>query len=156
MSIVSKIGPHSTSRLQRAAEQRFVEAECLMERRHYLAALYFYGYVAEIVLGCAYFRMRGYSPTDAITMSELRRILNTAKMKSRMEDKSHPIDGWAVLLIEERAYARRIERSLRDKSLFISENWSPALRYRTITLQKDQIIEIQEQAKWFLVNSQKL
>jgi hypothetical protein len=62
MAIIGKIGLDSVSRLQRAAERRCAEADWLAEGRHHLAALYFYGYVAEIVLGTAYFKMLGYMP----------------------------------------------------------------------------------------------
>jgi hypothetical protein len=119
MSIIDKIGPDSVSRLARAAERRCAEADWLADGKHHLAALYFYGYVAEIVLGNAYFRMLGYNAKDPILREDLKRALVPAVSRSLMSDRSHPVDGWALLLIEERArlhppaYEKRLERKLR-------------------------------------------
>ncbi len=94
MSIIGNIGPDTVSRLARAAERRCAEADWLVEGKHYLAALYFYGYVAEIVLGNAYFRMLGYSAKDPILREDLKRALVPAASRSQMSDRSHPVDGW--------------------------------------------------------------
>ena len=162
MSIISKVGPDSVSRLERAAERRCAEADWLAEGRHHLAALYFYGYVAEIVLGNAYFKMLGYNAKDPILREDLKRALVPAGSRSLMSDKSHPVDGWALLLIEERArlfppaYEKRLERKLKDCSLLIRENWSPKLRYRAIEIGADQVTPVRESAHWLLENSQRL
>jgi hypothetical protein len=134
MSIIGKIGPDTISRLTRAAERRCVEADWLATGRHYQAALYFYGYAAEIVLGTAYFRMKGYTATQPISPQDLDRTLKLARVRSLMPDKTHPLDGWALLLIEEKsqlhppAYQKRFELMLRDRAFGISDNWSPKLR----------------------------
>jgi len=162
MSIIGKIGPDSVSRLARAAERRCAEADWLAEGGHHLAALYFYGYVAEIVLGNAYFKMLGYNANDPILRGDLKRALVPAGSRSLMSDKSHPIDGWALLLIEERArlyppaYEKRLERKLKDCSLLIRENWSPKLRYRAIEIGADQVTPVRMSAHWLLENSQRL
>ena len=116
MSIIGKIGPDTVSRLERAAERRCAEADWLAEGKHHLAALYFYGYVAEIVLGLAYFRMIGYNAKDPILRDALDKALKLTRSRSLMSDKAHPVDGWALLLIEEKAqlyppaYEGRMER----------------------------------------------
>jgi hypothetical protein len=162
MSIIGKIGPDTLPRLARAAERRCAEADWLDEQGHHLAALYFYGYVAEIVLGGAYFKMKGYNAKDEITPEELRNAIARAKSPSLMLDKSHPVDGWAPLLIEERsilyppAYEKRLERRLRDCSLIMRENWTPKLRYRAIEIGADQVIPVRKSAHWLLENSPRL
>jgi hypothetical protein len=103
MSIIGKIGPDTVSRLERAAERRCAEADWLFEGKHHLAALYFYGYVAEIVLGLTYFTMIGYNAKEPILRDALNKTLKLTRSRSLMSDKAHPVDGWALLLIEERA-----------------------------------------------------
>ena len=79
-----------------------------------------------------------------------------------MSDKAHPVDGLALLLIEERAnlygpaYEKRMERLLRESALLLGENWGPKLRYRAIELKEDQVAPIRKSAHWFLENSQRL
>ncbi len=160
--MIRTIGDDSISRLERAAERRCAEADCLAEGTHHLAALYFYGYVTEIVLGTAYFRMLGYHAKDPISPKDLKRALLLAASRSYMSDKSHPVDGWASLLIEERArlypppYEKKLERRLKDCSLLIRDNWSPKLRYRAIDIGADQVMPVRESARWLLENSRKL
>jgi hypothetical protein len=162
MSIIGKIGPDTISRLARAAERRCSEADWLAEGKHRLAAIYFFGYVAEIVLGTAYFKMRGYKSTDPILRGDLDRTLKLARSRSRMPEKTHPVDGWALLLIEEKAqlyppaYEKRMERLLRDRALLISENWSPKFRYRAIEIGEDQVTPVRNAAHWLLENSHRL
>ncbi len=156
MSIIGKIGPDTVSRLERAAEKRFAEADWLAEGKHHLAAIYLYGYVAEIVLGSTYFKMKGYNATDPIPREVLDKTLKLARLRSSMSDKAHPVDGWALLLIEEKAqlygpaYERRMERLLRERSSLISENWSPKLRYRAIEVGADQVKPVRDSAHWLL------
>jgi hypothetical protein len=98
MTILGQIQDDTVSRLQRAAALRRIEADCLFERNHLLAALYLYGYVAEITLGVAYFRMRGWATNDPILAKDLNRALNLARSKSSMMEKAHPIDGWGTVI----------------------------------------------------------
>jgi hypothetical protein len=162
MSILERVGPDTISRLQSAAKRRCAEADWLVGGKHYLAALYFYGYVAEIILGSAYFRMIGYNGNDPILPVPLKKALDLARSRSTMKDKAHPVDGLALLLIEEKAnlygpaYEKRTERSLRESALILRENWGPKLRYRAIELKEDHIELIRKSAHWFLENSQKL
>ena len=162
MSILDKVGHDTISRLGRAASQRFAEAECLREEKHFLSALYFYGYVAEIVIGAAYFRSKGYKAKDEISRESLRRALCLARPLSEMSDKSHPFDGLARLLIEEKAtlylpaYPAVTVSQLQTKVANLSANWSPKLRYRAIHLKEDQILTIRDDAQWFLKNFSKL
>lgn len=122
----------------------------------------FIGYAAEIVLGTAYFKMTGYNATEPILRDALDKALKLARSRSQMLDKTHPVDGWAILLIEEKAqlyppaYEKRMERLLRDRCLLISENWSPKLRYRAIELGEDQVTPVRNSAHWLLENSQRL
>ncbi len=161
MSIIQHVGPDTISRLESDSKRRCAEADWLVEGKHYLAALYFYGYVAEITLGAAYFRLKGWKTNESISEADLKGALNRARPPSLMSDKSHPVDGLALLLIEEKAalyapaYEKRIERLIRDRSSAIGENWGPKLRYRAIDVTEDQVSLVRTSAHWF-DNSHKL
>lgn len=78
-SLAARIGPDTISRLERAFSRRFAEAEWLARGEHRLASIYFFGYAAEIVLGAAFFRLRGYGKTEPIEDTERRRIVKEAQ-----------------------------------------------------------------------------
>lgn len=162
MSIIRTIGPDSVSRLEKAAERRCAEADCLDRAGHRLGALYFYGYAIEIAIGIAYFKMIGFGSMDPILPKDLKRALVPAASHSLMSDKSHPIDGWVLLLIDVRArlyppaYEKRLERKLKNCSLLVRESWSPKLRYRAMEIGADQVAPVRESAHWLLKNSHKL
>ena len=161
MSLNSQIGEHTLSRLEKAAKDRFREADWLRKGDHRLTAIYLYGYVVEIVLGSAYFRMKGFGATTPIKTSELRKAIDRAKSKSMMEDRSHPIDGRIELIISEKEglygppYEKRLIRRARSLGLDVRENWGPRLRYRTIDPNEEQVVTVRDSAEWFLVNSLK-
>lgn len=156
MSILSQLGHDTISRLERAAARRFIEADWLVEGKHHLAAIYFFGYAVEIALGTAYFRMKGYGVLDEVLPLDLKKALSAARSKSLMADKSHPIDGWAELLIEEKgalfppAFEGKIERAIRNKTIELGDNWGPKLRYRALDVPEEQVKAAREAADWFL------
>ena len=148
--------------LDGSKSRRFDEAERLREDKHFLSALYFYGSVAEIVIRAAYFRAKGWTPTEPISPESLKEALKLARPLSKMTDRSHPFDGLARLLIEEKAslyppaYPAVTASHLRTKVANLSANWSPKLRYRAIELEEDQILTLRDDAHWFLKNFSKL
>ncbi len=156
MSILSRLGHDTISRLEKAAARRFIEAEWLVEGKHHLTAIYFFGYAVEITVGTAYFRMKGYGLLDPLLPVDRNKALIAAKGRSLMTDKSHPIDGWAELLIEEKgalfppAFERKIERAIRNKTVELRDNWGPKLRYRSMDATEEQVKAAREAADWFL------
>jgi hypothetical protein len=166
MSLIKKIGPDTISSLERAALRRFTEGDWLAEGGHYLAAIYLYGYVSEMVMGIAYFRHQGYGPVAPIHPNTRDRVLKTAKQYVDAEDKmhrSHPIGGWAQLLVEIRRQVwprahdeKRMERMIVDRAALICEHWTPQLRYHAIYATLDQATTVREAVEWFLKNAAKL
>jgi HEPN domain-containing protein len=156
MSLIKKIGPDTISRLERAASRRLTEAEWLAEGKHYLAAIYLAGYAAEMVIGAAYFRVLGYGSTEPINDKQLGRVLQVARLLSHAEDKSHPLDGLARLLVQDKgalsppAYDKKMERTIVDRASLICEHWGPKLRYRAIDATPDQVSAVLRAARWFL------
>ncbi len=61
-----RLSPDTIVKLERAAQHRFRTAEILAGQGRPLAALYMYGYSAEICLSAAYYRSAGFSPNATI------------------------------------------------------------------------------------------
>jgi len=159
MTLIKRLGPDTISRLERAAPRRFSEAEWLHEGKYSLAAIYFYGYTIEIVLGAAYFRVLGSGRTEPISINRLGRVLHAARLLSRFEDKSHPVDGLSRLLVQDKqalsppAYSKKMERAILDHADSLLATWGPKLRYRAIDVMPDEVTSVRKAAEWFVKNS---
>jgi hypothetical protein len=161
MPIIRKIriGNDTISRLEKAAAARCREATYLFEGGFHLSSIYLAGYAAEMTIGAAYFgTVRKYGRTQPIGKSERDRLIRDARTRSQVEDKSHPIDGLARYLIEERKAQGppdldgKIARILLDHVEQISEYWAPRLRYVPTEATKQQSRPILEATRWIIEN----
>jgi hypothetical protein len=167
--LVNHLGPHTIVRLERAAEQRFQEANDLRDIGHRLAALYFYGYSVEMCLTAAYFRSAGFGPTSTLDrdMRQRRmaqaRQLTTASGERLMNSDPHPLVGWARFLERQRSLSRSLSpqesQQLREavsKAEQVYKHWRPELRYKTTDVQPDQLDEVGRAATWFIRQRRRL
>ena len=97
MPLVARLGYDTIMKLEAAADQRFREAEILVDKDEWTGAVYLFGYVAEMALGCAYLRFQEkYRKKDGeeleITLNERKVMLNQA----RLALDSAGEDQWAV------------------------------------------------------------
>ena len=154
--------PDTIASLERAAEQRFTTAEFLRTERR-LAALYLYGYTAEICLAAAYFRSAGFKRNQTIDSTRRKRHMAQAKQLGIMTKDPHPIVGWARFLEWQRLSAgnlsaidsQRLKEAI-NKGTVIYNYWRPELRYKTVEITDEQINEVRRAAKWLLDNREKL
>jgi hypothetical protein len=167
--LAERLSPDTIAKLERAAQHRFATAEILRNQERRLAALYMYGYCAEICLSAAYYRSSGLSrhtPIDRDTrqrrMAQARQ-LRTAGGEPLMNSDPHPIVGWARFLEWQRLLAgdltQQDEQRLREginKATLIYGYWRPELRYKTIEITDRQLQEVQRAAKWLIDNQEQL
>lgn len=170
MPLADQVAFDTIDRLIAAARGRFAEAEWLRDGGYLMAAVYLYGYSAEMVLGASLVRIRfGKAPDDEISREEREAIRKPAKGRSRMiDDLSHPIDGLASLLIAERNDRRaqgghkpsraeaELEQILSEHARSIGANWRPRLRYQALTPTDDEIEAVREAAAWLLAHLDEL
>ena len=177
MPLVVRIGYDTIQRLEQAALQRFEEAEILHNTGKNLAGVYLHGYVAEMMIKSAYYRMIGIGYKEKIDSDRRKRLNGSARTKIEKDisngdlqlfddvwpdkkikdelmkiEKSHPIFGFALLLRDE---MKKSDRSgLRDKvssnATVIRRNWDPTLRYRVVKPNPKEIREVRTASKWFL------
>lgn len=168
-ALIDHLAPDAVSRLERAAEKRFEEAELLAIRKRWLTAIYLYGYSIEMCLTAAYYRSAGFSaqvPIDRDTrhrrMAQARQ-LRTSSGRLLMENDPHPLAGWARFLEWQRKLSGDLSRQhtqrLKEavhKAERAYKHWRPELRYKTMDVTPDQLDEVRRAARWFIENRGRL
>ncbi len=163
VGIGERLSPDTVARLERAALKRFETAEILRVQRRHLAALYFYGYSAEICLAAACFRSLGFSANDIIDRDTRRRRMAQAKLLKLMNNDPHPLVGWARFLEWKRLLLggltqqdqQRLKEAI-NKATLIYSFWRPELRYKVIEITDAQLQRVHPAAKWLVDNQMKL
>ena len=109
--LVERAGEDTLGKLEAAALSRIREAEALYTAGQRLGAVYLYGYVIEISLKAAYYRVIGLIPATLIQKKLHRRPAEDAieNMKTLPAHPhggplpGHHFVGWARLIEQERA-----------------------------------------------------
>src|SRR6185437_5726714 len=102
--LAERLSPDTVTRLEKAGLQRFTSAEVLRANGRRLAALYFYGYSAEMWLAAAYYRSAGFRPDAPIDRDTRHRRMTQARQLRvasgafLMNSDPHPLVGWARFL----------------------------------------------------------
>lgn len=161
-SLVARLAPNTVRRLERAAEKRFQEGECLKRQNRFLGALYLYGYSVEMCLAAAYFRSAGFGPNEIIDSETRRRRMAQARQLQHLDGQPlmssdpHPLDGWARFLEWHRRLralpvreAQRLREAVR-KARKVYRHWRPELRYKTIDVAANQFDEVRQCVCWFI------
>lgn len=164
-----RLSPDTVSKLERAAHQRYASAEVLRLEKRRLAALYFYGYGAEMWLSAAYFRSAGFGPQQPIDRdTRHRRMAQARQLRTAagiviMHSDPHPLVGWARFLQWQRfasgAPNPHVEQALKEavnKAILIYDQWRPELRYKVVEITDAQLAVVREAATWFKVHHGKL
>ena len=169
LPFAERLSPDTVTRLERAAHQRFTSAEVLRTQARRLAALYFYGYSAEMWLSAAYFRSAGFGlhePIDRDTRH--RRMVQARQLRLDsgaflMNSDPHPLVGWARFLEWQKsasgalaaADAQRLKEAV-NKAVEIYNYWRPELRYKVVEITEPQLQVVRSAAIWLKENQAKL
>jgi hypothetical protein len=158
MPLIARIAPHHTIRDFRAAARlRYDEGRRLALGGDRLAAIYLWGYAAEMLLKAAYFRLVGWLPAQAITLHDLHDAKNYAVHHLGLHWPTilHDLSRWHELLVEERRlrllpYAAAFARSLQARVRHIYLNWREHLRYRTNHPYRGEVGRVFQAVQWLL------
>jgi hypothetical protein len=91
--------PDSIQEFRVAARQRFRDAVSLAESDQLLAAVYLWGYAAEMVVKAAYFSALGFADDRPITIADLNNAKGSAGgLGFVWSGNLHRIDQWGQLL----------------------------------------------------------
>ncbi len=164
-----RLAPDTIIRLERAAQQRFITAEKMRAQNRPLAALYIFGYCAEICLTVASYRSSGFSPNAIIDRDTRQRRMAQARQmrmpngEPLMNSDPHPLVGWARYLQEQRRLVGNLtlqdEQRLNEavnKAVIIYRYWRPELRYKVTDIDDQHLQQVRQAAKWMLDNQGQL
>lgn len=153
--------------LSQAARKRYETATILHEMRP-LAALYLYGYVAEMALAAAYFRIIGFQPHVPIDRDTRRRHMAEARQATAldkqpvMNNDPHPLPGWARFIKLKRwsvelspAESHRLNEAI-NRAQDVYHDWRPELRYKTRVPSAESLRTVRNAVEWLLLNYEKL
>lgn len=123
-----------------AWEDRFQDAIVLVKGGRRLAAIYLLGYVAEIVLKYAFYRLLGYKPEDLIRLGsggradDPRGVAHGVLGIPQLRRGLHNPDLWARMIVQLRRQldlprAPDLVDGLLNKAEQIDSNWKVSLRY---------------------------
>lgn len=149
-----------------AALKRFGEGISLATQGRSTGAIYLFGYVAEMLVKAAYFRLDGHSRGQEISLhNDLRRAVQRGKNEHQViwpkAHAMHSVRGWAELLILERvsrnqAFSGVFAQAIQHHSLVIEQHWSVVLRYRKNVAYRHEVERVRTATEWFVINSREL
>jgi hypothetical protein len=159
-TFAERLAPDTIRKFERAAQHRYKSANILLLEGRRLAALYLFGYTAEICLATAYFRSAGFSPNQEIDRDTRNRrmaqarLLETPNGERLMSRDPHPIIGWVRFLESRRILAgnltekdRQRLREAINKAVFVYSYWRPELRYKVVDIGDKQLHDVRAAAK---------
>ncbi len=102
--LLHRCQPDSIAEFQAAARQRFQDGVALEAAGCRTAAIYLWGYAAEMTLKAAYFRAVNFRANEHITPADLYGAkANAAKFGFSWAGNLHHLESWAQLLVNTRS-----------------------------------------------------
>ena|ERR1039458_9907426 len=162
LTLATRIGPDTLSKLERAARRRYAEARRLVAHER-LGAIYLFGYTVEMRLKAAYFRTVGLAPASPLAPS---RNVAEARIRTLLGVRGpvgHNLYGWAKLLETARATtpgATALPSGLAKEMYLHVQNvracWTEVLRYHANKPYDDEMKAMRFGASWFKVHGRRL
>jgi hypothetical protein len=164
MGLVSRIsGIDTWSELERAADERYWDGIVLAvdrEGRH-SGAVYCWGYVVEMKLKTAYYRVRGV-PSSTDLQTELRGIPDRARaLGLAWVGSLHNLVSLVSLLIIERRIRGQplnsgLAQELRRHIAIVGDHWTETLRYKDTRATPEESSEVMNSVDWLLAHAHEL
>lgn len=156
--LAAQIGDDSVLKLEKASSERFVDAECLANRGGKLAAIYLYGYVIEMRIKAAYFRMEGHAGNQPITRQDRSIAEAHARSLGITFQGPHDFAHWAIYLVSfdgtrpRPIYAQAFGQEMVNRARAAYQDWGPSLRYRSLVPSASEVENLRSGAIWFSRN----
>jgi hypothetical protein len=161
--LLARCLPDSIREFRAAARQRFDDAVSLAAAGRRTAAIYLWGYTAEMTLKAAYFTLLAYGETQVITAADIRDAVNRGRALGVVwppQGEGHNVRAWAELLVLVRATtpgqaypAPAFEIEVQNWGRRFEPLWRETLRYRKNIAYPHEVRQIREAADWLLIHS---
>jgi len=151
---LNTLGPKETwPALHNAADERYwdgLELATCRQARH-LGAIYLLGYVAEIVLKVAFFRVLGWPSKQSVDLKALKTHASWGR------SNLHDVEELAKVLIAERANRKKafnpvFAAQLQLHAKCLSTNWRETLRYNHSSASYAELAEVFQSVEWLRLN----
>jgi hypothetical protein len=164
LTLVRRSGRDSLGKLEAAAIGRMREAEALFVAGQRLGAVCLYGYVIEISLKTAYYRLIGLVPATLVD-KHLHRFPAENSIKAMVGLPAHPpgptiaghnVIGWARLLHDHRSAPlpgrvpldAKLATELHGRMQDAFNCWAEFLRYRANVPYNKEVQTMWDSARW--------
>jgi hypothetical protein len=137
--LIDRLRADSIQEFRTTARQRFADGELLAGAGRGLAAIYFWGYAAEMALKASYFDSILFDPRRPIERVDLRSAVVRARALGvpwSSAGNLHDLAAWASIVVAERRFrgnpfqARNAVRLIRAAQRLF-RLWRETLRYRS-------------------------
>jgi hypothetical protein len=164
LGLVARLSTHDTrSELERAAWERYWDGVTLATDAgvRSTGAIYLLGYVAQVTLKSAYYRVRQVPATQDLS-AELRGLRARATVLGvNWQGNWHNLDSLARLLVTERRVREQamdpmFEATFQGHVRVVSLNWTETLRYKDTRAESPEVEAVYDSTDWLLINYENL
>lgn len=164
--LVSRFTDDTIRQFRAAARIRNEDARGLAAAGRLAAAVYLWGYVAEMTLKAGWFSLIGFAENQGITGANLRTAVDLAENQCQIQwpkqGRYHAIPYWAQLLSVHRMaignpYPNpQFGVDLEKHSWLIYDRWRETMRYKTNCPYRREVDVVSDSVQWLLRNSRRL
>ena len=157
-----RFAPECIREFERAATERYADAGRLADGDRRTGAIYLYGYVVEMLLKAAYFRLIGYGDADPIDFVAMRNAVgeSPASMASSLgltgTRNLHDISAWSALIVAFRASRLLLypdpefEATLTAHVAVVHDRWSETIRYHKNVAYRHELDRVGAACEWVM------
>jgi len=166
--LIDRCQPDSIREFRASARQRYYDGLALSGTGNRTAAIYLWGYAAEMALKAAYFSLFGLADDDPITVpGHIQPAINRGRAPPLSiawpnQGAGHNVRAWAELLVGVRAlaaataYDPAFAADVQRCGQRVWQLWRETLRYHKNRAYLYEVRQVREAAEWLLVNSDNL
>lgn len=162
--LLARLNPDSIAEFRAAALERFRDGEAAAALDRRTAAIYLWGYAAEMIVKAAYFSLAQYPMDQPITFADLAsaKLIATRQHQITWLNPSnyHNIVAWAELLTKVRASSPKTRYpdpyfgvEVLGACFEVQRSWTEQLRYHKNVAYRHELIRVKAAAEWLLLRS---
>ncbi len=162
-TLIDRCRPDSIIEFRASAKQRFDDGLVAAAHERRLAAIYLWGYAAEMILKAAYFSASGFDDNQEITMSDLKEAVEfgtSSRVSWPRKGQLHNVRAWAETLVVRRAsmLGTAYDRpgfgiKVASQGRRLERFWSESLRYHSNLAYPHEVRRVKTAAEWLLANT---
>lgn len=161
--LLERCQPDSIREFRAAARIRYHDGLTLAMQGHRTAAIYLWGYAAEMILKAAYFSFTGVKELAPLTVpGHIIPAINIGRSLGipwPRAGQGHNVDAWAQLLIAtharstQTAYSQPFEKQLARCGQRIYQLWREVLRYHKNVAYDYEVRQMCEAVEWLVIHA---